>query len=98
MKCDLREDERTRERLARHGEKCVAYDEGLAMAKHIRAVRYLGTMSSSRVILTLECSAKHNRGVLEAFTEASRVSLTARAVGGDGRVPEEEKKKSCVIS
>jgi len=47
----------------------------------------------------IECSAKHNRGVLEAFTEASRVSLTARAVGGDGRVPHEEKKSSsCVIS
>lgn len=42
LKCDLRDDERTKERLVRHGEKCITYDEGLAMAKHIRAVRYLG--------------------------------------------------------
>lgn len=43
LKCDLRDDEQTKERLAKFGEKCITYDEGLAMAKEIRAVRYLGT-------------------------------------------------------
>jgi Rho family, other len=42
LKCDLREDEATKARLARFGDKCISYDEGLAMAKQIRAVRYLG--------------------------------------------------------
>jgi len=84
LKCDLRDDEVTKERLDKFGEKCISYEQGLTMAKTIKAVRYL------------ECSAKHNRGVLEAFTEASRVSLTARPVGGD---PHEDQKPSgrCVI-
>ena len=51
----------------------------------------------NEVRLMVECSAKHNRGVLEAFTEASRVSLTARPVGGDSRAEEKKTKKSCVI-
>jgi len=42
LKCDLREDEATRERLARFGEKCITYEEGLDMARRIHAVRYLG--------------------------------------------------------
>ena len=42
LKCDLRDDERTKERLGKYGEKCISYEEGLAMAKQIRAVRYLG--------------------------------------------------------
>lgn len=31
--------------------------------------------------LTIECSAKHNRGVNEVFYEAARVSLSTRAKG-----------------
>lgn len=42
----------------------ITYQEGLAMAKKIGALRYL------------ECSAKLNKGVNEAFTEAARVVLT----------------------
>jgi Rho family, other len=42
LKCDLRDDEATRERLAKFNEKCISYEEGLAMAKKLRAVRYLG--------------------------------------------------------
>jgi hypothetical protein len=95
LKCDLRDDERTKERLAKYGEKCISYEEGLSMAKQIKAVRYLGTPRNEK--LMVECSAKHNRGVLEAFTEASRVSLTARPVGGDARAEEKKTKKSCVI-
>ena len=43
LKFDLRDDEGTKERLAKYGEKCISYEEGLEMAKQIRAVRYLGT-------------------------------------------------------
>jgi len=46
LKCDLREDESTREQLGRYGEKCISYEEGLEVAKRIRAVRYLGTSLS----------------------------------------------------
>ena len=45
--------------------KLVSYEEGVAMAKQIGALRYL------------ECSAMKNRGVKEVFTEAARISLTA---------------------
>lgn len=38
----------------------------------------------------LECSAKMNRGVNEAFTEAARVALSANAKGA-------KEKRSCVI-
>ena len=44
LKCDLRDDEGTKERLAKYGEKCISYEEGLAMAKLIKAVRYLGIL------------------------------------------------------
>ena len=32
----------------------------------------------------LECSAKRNRGVNEAFTEAARVALSVKASGSSG--------------
>jgi len=51
LKCDLRDDDRTKERLAKYGEKCITYEEGLAMAKQIRAVRYLGTFHFPRTLL-----------------------------------------------
>ncbi|OLL22143.1 GTP-binding protein rho3 [Neolecta irregularis DAH-3] len=38
-------------------EKCITYEEGLACASRINAARYL------------ECSAKENKGVGEAFSE-----------------------------
>lgn len=47
----------------------ITYEEGLAMAKKIGALRYL------------ECSAKLNKGVNEAFTEAARVVLTDEPKG-----------------
>jgi len=78
LKCDLREDPETRRRLAAHRETPVEYEEGLAVARRIRASRYL------------ECSAKANRGVTEAFEEATRVAIGARPKGltrgsaGDG--------------
>ncbi|EED80580.1 predicted protein, partial [Postia placenta Mad-698-R] len=66
LKCDLREDRATQERLSRYGTHTVQYEEGLAVARRIRASRYL------------ECSAKHNRGVSEVFYEAARVSIATR--------------------
>jgi len=72
LKCDLRDDQAIQERLAQRGAHAVQYEEGLAVARRIRASRYL------------ECSAKHNRGVSEVFFEAARVSLSARAKGGYG--------------
>jgi len=70
LKCDLREtagdgDEDDEGRNA----SFIQYPEGLAVAERIKALRYL------------ECSARMNRGVNEAFTEAARVALTATAKG-----------------
>ena len=45
LKCDLRDDASTRERLARYGMQAVQYEEGLATARRIRASRYLGMQS-----------------------------------------------------
>lgn len=42
LKCDLRDDRNVGERLARHGMHPVPYEEGLAVARRIRASRYLG--------------------------------------------------------
>ncbi|KIM74652.1 hypothetical protein PILCRDRAFT_99117 [Piloderma croceum F 1598] len=74
LKCDLRDDRTVRERLARYGRRTVQYEEGLAVARRIRASRYL------------ECSSKHNRGVSEVFYEAARVSLGTRSKSGEGCV------------
>ncbi|KAF7731734.1 Rho GTPase [Apophysomyces ossiformis] len=63
LKCDLRDDEQT---MKRQNTTPVMYEEGLAVARTINAVRYL------------ECSAKHNRGVRECFEQAARVSLTGK--------------------
>ncbi|KAK6522097.1 Rho GTPase [Arthrobotrys megalospora] len=67
LKCDLRE-----EAASEGPEKAsefISYAEGLAVAERIKALRYL------------ECSAKINRGVNEAFSEAARVALTAKPQG-----------------
>lgn len=85
LKCDLRndddddDDDGTRQR----SKSLITYDEGLAMAKKIGALRYL------------ECSAKKNRGVNEAFTEAARCALTAKPKGAAD--DEEESSSRCTI-
>lgn len=89
LKCDLRsveEDEETHA-MSQLGD-LISYEEGLAMAKRINALRYL------------ECSAKKNRGVNEAFTEAARCALSARAMGAgnDEEAERKSKKKTgCTI-
>jgi Rho family protein len=91
LKCDLRSDEE--EGAAAHEEdyggnpylarkRLISYDEGLAVAKKVGALRYL------------ECLAKKNRGVNEAFLEAARCALHARAMGANDNEPE---KKLCVV-
>lgn len=62
--------------------RLISYDEGLAIAKKVGALRYL------------ECSAKKNRGVNEAFSEAARCALNARPKGANDN---EADKKSCTI-
>lgn len=62
--------------------RLISYEEGLTIAKKVGALRYL------------ECSAKKNRGVNEAFSEAARCALNARPKGANDN---DTNKKSCVI-
>ncbi|SPO29362.1 probable Rho3 - GTP binding protein [Ustilago trichophora] len=57
LKCDLRDTKTPR----------LTYNDGVEVAKRIRASRYL------------ECSAKMNRGVNEAFVEIANVAMGSRA-------------------
>ncbi|KAL9581209.1 MAG: hypothetical protein Q9212_004035 [Teloschistes hypoglaucus] len=70
LKCDLRSDEDEDENedpsQPRKSNDMIDYKEGLDVARRIQALRYL------------ECSAKRNRGVNEAFTEAARVALSVK--------------------
>nr|AOC97478.1 Rho family protein [Volvariella volvacea] len=88
LKCDLRDDRHVKDRLQRYGTHPVQYEEGLAVARRIRASRYLGMSPTadfkpifSNAYILVECSSKHNRGVTEVFYEAARVSLSTRAKG-----------------
>ncbi|EEB07279.1 rho family GTPase Rho3 [Schizosaccharomyces japonicus yFS275] len=80
LKCDLRgaDDDQV------NRSKIIDYEEGLAVAKKINAVRYL------------ECSAKLNRGVNEAFTEAARVALAAQPRGVKDAA-DDAKGSSCTL-
>ncbi|KAI4157214.1 MAG: hypothetical protein L6R39_000719 [Caloplaca ligustica] len=70
LKCDLRassdDDEEGDPAQPRKEKDMIDYKEGLEVARRIQALRYL------------ECSAKRNRGVNEAFTEAARVALSVK--------------------
>ncbi|KAI4104336.1 MAG: hypothetical protein L6R37_003333 [Teloschistes peruensis] len=70
LKCDLRTDDEDDENddpsQPRKDNDMIDYKEGLDVARRIQALRYL------------ECSAKRNRGVNEAFTEAARVALSVK--------------------
>ncbi|EED13853.1 Rho GTPase Rho3 [Talaromyces stipitatus ATCC 10500] len=65
LKCDLRKDEEQNE-----NPDAVTFDEGLAKAKEVGAVKYL------------ECSAVQNRGIRETFYEAAKVALEVKPAGG----------------
>ena len=62
-KMDLREDKRTVEKLKESHQKPVTKDQGQAMAKHIRATKYL------------ECSAFTQDGLKDVFEEVARIVL-----------------------
>ena len=104
LKCDLREESRVIEKLAHRSLHPVTYDEGLSVARSIRAARYLGkypygwTFGSAE---PAECSAKHNRGVQEAIYEAAKVSVGTRPKGGangiGGLGTDDIKSCSCTI-
>jgi Rho family protein len=86
LKCDLRneqEEENQNQASNNRRKDLISYEEGLSMAKSIGALRYL------------ECSAKKNRGVNEAFTEAARCALTAKPKGAAEE--NETESRSCVI-
>ncbi|KAG5220976.1 Rho GTPase [Salix suchowensis] len=51
LKCDLREDRAVKERLIRYGTHPVEYEEGLAVARRIRASRYLGQSNGQNIAL-----------------------------------------------
>ncbi|CCH43567.1 GTP-binding protein [Wickerhamomyces ciferrii] len=84
LKCDLRNDDGDDDEgeVSRRS-NLITYEEGLEMAKKIGALRYL------------ECSAKKNRGVNEAFTEAARCALTAKPKGAND--DEDQEGGSCTI-
>ncbi len=78
LKCDLREadaeeDDANEEAAPREKKPMISYDQGLEVARRIHALRYL------------ECSAMRNRGVNEAFTEASRVALSVKKERDDSK-------------
>lgn len=93
LKCDLRNDEGANPGLiedesfnpyhqSHSSKRLVSYEEGLEVARKVGALRYL------------ECSAKKNRGVNEAFSEAARCALNAKPKGANDAEPE---KKGCVV-
>lgn len=63
--------------------RLISYEEGLAVAKKVGALRYL------------ECSAKKNRGVNEAFSEAARCALNAKPKGAAN--DNVKQNHSCII-
>jgi len=83
LKCDLREDIHTIRKMQQFNQRPVTYEEGLTVARNIHASRYL------------ECSAKHNRGVREAFEQAARVSINAKSRGTMMGTP--VSRKRCII-
>ncbi|KAH8824411.1 P-loop containing nucleoside triphosphate hydrolase protein [Flagelloscypha sp. PMI_526] len=66
-KKDLRDDERRLKELARHYQRPISFDEGLAIALKIGAGQFL------------ECSAKTGDGVDEVFETAARAAMEPRA-------------------
>ncbi|SPO28512.1 probable Rho3 - GTP binding protein [Ustilago trichophora] len=80
LKCDLRDSTCWIENRLAGSPPPLTYNDGVQVAKRIKASRYL------------ECSAKMNRGVNEAFVEIANVAIGSRAMGrGDSN-------KSCTIA
>lgn len=64
MKKDLRNDQDWIERLAKHNEKLITYEEGKRLAKEIKAECYL------------ECSSVSGEGIEDVFNKAAEVAST----------------------
>ncbi|CDU25396.1 probable Rho3-GTP binding protein [Sporisorium scitamineum] len=79
LKCDLRDAPSTIEKRLAGGPPPLTYSDGVAVAKRIKASRYL------------ECSAKMNRGVNEAFVEIANVAIASSAKGS-------KQNRGCVIA
>ncbi|MBW0525902.1 hypothetical protein O181_065617 [Austropuccinia psidii MF-1] len=86
LKCDLRDDPHIQNQLAISGQSPVDYEQGLATARRIRASRYL------------ECSAKHNRGVREAFQEVAKVSINCKSAGFTRHSAQQKDLRGCLIA
>ncbi|KAJ1034854.1 hypothetical protein NDA13_001108 [Ustilago tritici] len=69
LKCDLRDAPEIAEKRLAGAPLPLTYNDGVAVAKRIKASRYL------------ECSAKMNLGVDEAFVEIANVAIGSRAKG-----------------
>lgn len=98
LKCDLREKhsddddgvgESDNVNVGKEKEM-IDYKQGLEVARRIHALRYLGMPGYTffrrlrKINDCTECSAKRNRGVNEAFTEAARVALSVKSSGTSG--------------
>lgn len=70
LKCDLRDDRAVMERMAYHGTKPVQYEDGLAVARRIRASRYLG-----KFFLFFQTS-QLSRRVCVIFTQNAALNTT----------------------
>lgn len=86
LKCDLRKDDEMND-----NPNAITFEQGLAKAKEIGAVKYLG-MSSSAIRgvpanTWPECSAVQNRGIRESFYEAAKVALDVKPAGEGSRSP-----------
>ncbi|KAJ5306282.1 hypothetical protein N7508_005297 [Penicillium antarcticum] len=86
LKCDLRKDDDQNDTDA------ITFDQGLAKAKEIGAVKYLGGFILSPIALAveytrgtqlnqIECSAVQNRGIRESFYEAAKVAMEVKPTG-----------------
>lgn len=77
----------------------MSYEEGLSVARAVRATRYLGKQRQLSKSDIPECSAKHNRGVQEAIHEAARAGLGGKPKGGSGGegIHERFRNRRCTI-
>ncbi|KAI8890396.1 hypothetical protein K501DRAFT_281738 [Backusella circina FSU 941] len=67
-KTDLRDDNKTIEKLAKEGQEPISYQQGAAIAREIGAYRYV------------ECSAKTGKNVQDVFASAIRSTLTKSSI------------------
>jgi len=81
-KVDLKEDKQTLDKLAAQGQAPISTQNGLAMAKEIKAVNYL------------ECSSLTQKGLKTVFDEAIKCVVFPPKRGGKGG---KKNGKDCVV-